>query len=68
MYEALKNLCDSEIVLSQELARAGIFPAIDTKLSYSRRIDKFCSEGFINIFNKLKYYNILQIKEMLLKE
>lgn len=65
LYESFKALCDSEIVLSQELARNRIFPAIDNKLSYSRRVDKFCSKGYAELVNNLKKYNIVEMKQIL---
>lgn len=48
LYEAFKALCDSEIVLSEELARRRVFPAIDRRNSYSRRLEDFCSDGLLN--------------------
>ena len=65
LYEAFKALCDSEIVLSEELARRRVFPAIDRRNSYSRRLEDFCSDGLLNFLHFYKELNIIEMKNII---
>lgn len=65
LYETFKSLCDSEVKLDERLVKAGVFPAIDVKSSYSRRIDKFCSSKYLEVVNTIKEYSINEINEWL---
>lgn len=65
LFEKFKSLSDSVIVLSDELARERIFPAIDRKRSASRRLEDFCSKEYIEFLNYYKDFNILEMKDVM---
>lgn len=65
LYESFKAKCDSEIVLSQYLARERIFPAIDIQKCYSRRMDKFCSNKYLEFVDDVQHLSIYELKEFL---
>lgn len=58
LHEKFKALCDSELVLSQQLAQQGIFPAIDIEKSYSRRIEKFGGEKTQKAYKTAKLHTM----------
>lgn len=64
LYESFKAKCDSEVVLSQDLARERIFPAIDIQKCYSRRMDKFCSNEYLEFVDDVRHLSIHEIKEL----
>lgn len=65
LYEAFKDLCDSEIVLSENLAREGIFPAIDISKCYSRRMDKFCDSIYMEDIIYCQKMDIIELQNYL---
>ena len=65
LFEKFKSLSDSVIVLSEELARNRIFPAIDRRRSASRRLEDFCSKQYIEFLDYYKDFNILEMKEVM---
>ena len=63
LFEKFKSLSDSVIVLSEELARERIFPAIDRKRSASRRLEDFCSQEYIDFLNYYQNFDILKMRK-----
>lgn len=54
LYLQLKDACNAEIVLSEELARDGIFPAVDLKKSGTRKQSMLLSEDEIAAANAIR--------------
>lgn len=54
MFEKMRGHCDSELYLDLDIARSGIFPAIDINKSFSRGTDKFCGDVLKRLCRKAK--------------
>lgn len=54
LFESLRAYCDSEVILNYNMARQGLFPAIDLDRSFSRKENIFLGEGVLSSLKVLR--------------